>query len=114
MQLHNVHKKSLKCKTGELIGKSIDMVVKVADLKDNGTGGEFLRVRVTLDISKLLPRCSKLKLEGRQLGWVGIKYNDYLIFAIVVVVLLMMNVTAKNGFRVKRICGKMTSYMGSG
>ena len=52
VQLHNVLEKSLTCEMGELIGKSIGVVVKVVDLEDDGTGGEFLRVRVTLDISK--------------------------------------------------------------
>ena len=75
VQLHNVPEKSLTCEMGELIGKSIGVVVKVVDLEDDGAGGEFLRVRVTLDISKPLPHCSKLKSKGRQLGWVGIKYE---------------------------------------
>ena len=68
VQLHNVPKKSLTCETGELIGKSIGVVVKVTDSEDDSAGGEFLRVRVTLDISKPLPCCSKLKSKGRQLG----------------------------------------------
>ena len=75
VQLHNVLEKSLMCETGELIGKSIGVVVKVADPEDDGVGGEFFRVRVALDISKPLPRFSKLKSEGRQLGWVDIKYE---------------------------------------
>ena len=75
VQLHNLLEKSLMCEMGELIGKSIGVVVKVADPEDDGAGGEFLRVRVTLDISKPLPHCSKLKSEGRQLGCVGIKYE---------------------------------------
>ena len=40
--------------------------------------------------------------------------NAYLIFVIGVVALLMVNRIAKNGFRVRRICEKMTSSMGSG
>lgn len=76
VQLHNVLEKSLTCETGELIGKSIGVVVKGADSEDDGAGGEFLRVKVTLNISTPLPRCSKLESEGRQLGWVGIKYES--------------------------------------
>lgn len=37
--------------------------------------GEFLRVRIAIDISKPLPRCRKLWFEGKQIGWVGIKYE---------------------------------------
>lgn len=47
----------------------------VADPEDNGSGGEFLRARISMDISKPLPRCSKLWSEGKQLGLVGIKYE---------------------------------------
>lgn len=47
----------------------------MADPEDDGTGREFFRVRITMDISKPLPRCKKLRSEGRQLGLVGIKYE---------------------------------------
>lgn len=47
----------------------------MADPKDDGSGGEFLRVRVTMDITKPLPHCSKLRSVGKQLGLVGIKYE---------------------------------------
>nr|POE67695.1 hypothetical protein CFP56_13843 [Quercus suber] len=40
IQLHNIPKKSLTCEKGELIGKSIGMVVKIADLEDDNTGDE--------------------------------------------------------------------------
>ena len=49
--------------------------MQVAEPEDDGCGGEFLRVRVTMDITKHLARCSKLWVEGKQIGWVGIKYE---------------------------------------
>ena len=61
--------------TREAIGKAVGTVVQVADSEDDGCGGEFLRVRVTMDITKSLVRCSKLWAEGKQIGWVGIKYE---------------------------------------
>ena len=59
----------------ELIGKSISRVVQVADPENDGVGSEFLRVRINIDISKPLLRCSKLHSEGKQVGWVGLKYE---------------------------------------
>nr|POE48592.1 hypothetical protein CFP56_74376 [Quercus suber] len=56
--------KSLTCEIGELIGKLIGSVVKVANPKDDGSRGEVFKVRVTLDISKLLTHGSILKSEG--------------------------------------------------
>ena len=68
VQLHNVPEKSLNQATGEAIGKTIGKVIEVADPEDDGNGGEFLRVRIAIDISKPLPRCRKLWFEGKQKG----------------------------------------------
>ena len=67
--------KNLTYETNEAIGNAIRRVVQVADPKDDGAGGEFLRARVTMDISKPLPRCSKLSSDGKQIGMVGLKYE---------------------------------------
>ena len=45
-------RKYLTQKTGEAIGKSLGTVVQVADPEDDGFGGEFVRVWVTMDITK--------------------------------------------------------------
>ena len=60
MQIHNVLKKNLTLETGEVIGKTIGSVVQVANIQDDGSGGEFLRVRVVIDLSKPLSHCCKL------------------------------------------------------
>ncbi|XP_030932612.1 uncharacterized protein LOC115958345 [Quercus lobata] len=73
VQLHNIPLKNLSQETGEAVGNSIGKVVQVADPEDDGAGGEFLRVRITMDISKPLPHCSKLRSGGRQIGLVGLK-----------------------------------------
>nr|POE70498.1 uncharacterized protein CFP56_22898 [Quercus suber] len=75
VQFHNIPLKNLTYETGELIGRTIGTVMAVADPENDGSGGEFLRVRLTMDITKPLPRCSKLRSEGKQLGLVGIKYE---------------------------------------
>ena len=60
MQIHNVLEKNLTLETGEVIGKTIGSVVQVANIQDDGSGGEFLRVRVVIDLSKPLSHCCKL------------------------------------------------------
>ena len=47
----------------------------MADSEDDGSGNEFLRVRVALDISKPLPRCCKLRFKGEHIGWVILKFE---------------------------------------
>nr|POE76640.1 hypothetical protein CFP56_77813 [Quercus suber] len=59
--------KKRKEETGETIGKLLRTVVLVADLEDDGFGSEFLQVRVTMDITKPLTRCSKLWADGKQI-----------------------------------------------
>ncbi|KAF3955405.1 hypothetical protein CMV_019378 [Castanea mollissima] len=73
--MHNIPERSLKIEVGEMIGNTIGSVIQVADLEDDGAGSEFLRVRINIDISKPLLRCFKLCTEGKQVGWVGIKYE---------------------------------------
>lgn len=75
VQFHNIPLKNLTYETGEAIGNAIRRVVQVADPEDDGAGGEFLRARVTMDISKPLPRCSKLRSDGKQIGMVSLKYE---------------------------------------
>ena len=45
---------------GEAVDNTIGSIVQVADLEDDGKDGEFLWIRVTIDIAKPLPRCCKL------------------------------------------------------
>lgn len=75
VQLHNMPEKSLTQEIGEAIGKSLGTVVQVTDLEDDGFGSEILQVWVTMDITRPLTRCSKLWADGKQIGWVGIKYE---------------------------------------
>nr|POF24924.1 hypothetical protein CFP56_16098 [Quercus suber] len=49
---------------GMSLGNSIGKAVCVAELNDDGVIGRFLRVRVTLDVSKPLSRGRKLKDNG--------------------------------------------------
>lgn len=80
VQIHNVPEKSVTQATVEAVGSTIGKVIEVADPEDDGSGNEFLRVRVAMDISKPLPRCRKLCSEGKQVGWVGFRYECLLNF----------------------------------
>ena len=62
-------------------------VLQVADSEDDGTGGEFLRVWINLDILRPLPRRCMLWVEQKLVGWVG----SFLIFAIAVIELVIAN-----------------------
>lgn len=75
VQFHNVLVQSLNQATREAVGNSIGKELKVADLEDDGKGGEFPRVYISIDISKPLPRCHKLWSKGKQIGLVGFKYE---------------------------------------
>ena len=75
IQLHNVPEQCLTKATGEVVGNTIGGLVQVADPEDDGEGGEFLRVRVVVDIKKSLPRCCKLWSEGEHIGWALLKFE---------------------------------------
>ena len=75
MQLHNLPDQYLTQATSEAVGNTIGALVQVADPKDDGEGGEFLRIRVVIDIKKPLPRCCKLWLEGEHVGWALLKFE---------------------------------------
>lgn len=75
MQIHNVPEKNLTPETSEMIGKSIGSVVQVAGTEDDGSGSEFLRIRVVIDLSKPFPRFCKLWADGKQIGWVSLRYK---------------------------------------
>ncbi|KAK9993994.1 hypothetical protein SO802_023697 [Lithocarpus litseifolius] len=64
MQIHNIPPNLVTQETGESIGTRLGSVLQVADPEDDVTGGEFLRVRIKIDISRPLPRCCKLWNEG--------------------------------------------------
>ena len=82
VQLHNVPDQCLTQAIGEAMGNTIGSIVQVADLEDDGEGGEFLRIRVTIDITKALPWCCKLWFDSEHVGWALLNSSGFLIFAI--------------------------------
>ena len=75
VQLHNVPETSLNQETGEVVGNTIGTTIRVADPEDDGEGREFLRIRVAMNITKPLPRCCKLRSEGKHIGWALLKFE---------------------------------------
>ena len=71
--------------TGESVGKTLGKVLQVANPRDEGADGEFLRVRINLDISRPLLGAVSFGLS-RNLwdGWV-LSLSGFQIFAIGVV-----------------------------
>ena len=51
----------------------IGSLIQVADPKDDGEGGEFLRIRARIDITKAFPQCCKLWSDGEHVGWALLK-----------------------------------------
>ena len=76
MQIHNKPPNLVTQETGESIGNRLGTMLQVADPEDDGTGGEFLRVRIKLDILQPLPRCCKLWNEGKLAGCAGLRFKQ--------------------------------------
>jgi hypothetical protein len=69
---------------GLRLGSSVGTVDEIDTDKEGIGWGEFLRVKISLDISKPLLRGRKLKYEGESY-WIVFQYENYLNFAINVV-----------------------------
>ena len=61
--------------TGETMGNMIGKIIQVADPEDDGQRGEFLHIRVIIDITESLPRCCKLWFEGKHIRWALLKFE---------------------------------------
>ena len=68
VQILNLPIKSITLELGMSIGNSIGKAVCVAESNDDRVIGRYLRVRVTLDVSKPLSRGRKLKENGVVMG----------------------------------------------
>ena len=51
IQIHNIPAHLITTETGDSVGRTLGRVLQVADPEDDGAGGEYLRVRISLDIS---------------------------------------------------------------
>lgn len=65
----------MNAKVGKMIGASIGEVEEVGVGNGDVEWGEFLRVRVRVDITKPLPRGKKVSLGDSQTVWVTFKYE---------------------------------------
>ena len=74
IQLHGLPVSKLNWKTAMEVGKSVGSVSH-SENRGDMIGGDFLRVRVEVDVSKPLCRGRKVLLEGDKEGWVSFKYE---------------------------------------
>lgn len=63
------------------LGESLGVVTMPKDLNEM-RGGNFMRVRVTVDILEPLNRGRRVEFDENNEGWVFFSMNDYLICVI--------------------------------
>jgi hypothetical protein len=61
--------------TGKQIGQALGRLIPVVDSEDEVSWGDFVRIRVALNISKPLCRGKKIDLEGGKEVLVSFKYE---------------------------------------
>jgi hypothetical protein len=75
IRVHNLPIKSMTQEVGENIGMAIGKVDKV-DIPPGEMGwGRFLRIRVSIDITKPLPRGKRVRFEEDEAFWVFFQYE---------------------------------------
>lgn len=80
IQIHNLPLKSKTRETGWAIGGTLGDVLEVY-VEDNGVQwGKYLRVKVSIDVTKKLIRGKKVNIEGEENRWVLFKYERLLNF----------------------------------
>ncbi|KAF5442788.1 hypothetical protein F2P56_035410 [Juglans regia] len=81
LQVHNMPLASMTLKVGNQVGGNVGRVIKV-QTDTRGIGwGKFLRIRVEVDITKVLMRGMFLTIDGRK-TWVTFKYERLPIFCL--------------------------------
>ena len=104
VQIHGLPTISQTKEASVRIGSILGKVEKV-DVENKGFClGGYLCIRVTMDITQ--PLCRGRMVELRR-GGLTLNTNGYPSSATGVVRLIMMNVTASNGFRVKKLSRRM-------
>jgi hypothetical protein len=75
VQIHDLPVLSLSTEVSETIGQTLGSVEQAPEsIEDNG-GGPWMRVRVTIDITKPLCRGRKITLEDSSERWISFKYE---------------------------------------
>ena len=76
VQIHDLPVHCMNPATRDSIGNSLGTVLQMTDFEEEGGKGNYLCVRVHLEISKPLSRVWKIWSEGRLVGWVALKYEQ--------------------------------------
>lgn len=74
VQMHNMPLRCMTRQTGVLIGSSVGNVSEVDALEDDVRWGNYLRVKIDMDLRKVIARGRTVNLEGRKM-WVPFAYE---------------------------------------
>lgn len=80
IQIHDLLIHCLNPETRDSIGNSLGTLLHMTDLEEGGGKGNYLKVRVRVDISKPLSRVRKIWSEGKFIGWAALRYERLLNF----------------------------------
>ena len=79
IQVHDIPARRMTIEAAEGICQTLGRVIHCSD-DDETDGGEFMRVRVELDITKLLSRGRRVRFGPDSEGWVSFRYERLPIF----------------------------------
>ena len=80
VQIHDLPVRCITSAICEKIGNTLGLVEQVEEFTEGHEGGNFMRVRVQLDITQPLCRGRKIWLGGEQDHWVSFKFERLPIF----------------------------------
>lgn len=83
LQIYDMPMGMLSEKIVQSIGNYVGVCIKTDPLNMNGGWKPYVRVRITMDISKPLKRRMKLKREGGNWNWINFKYERLSMFCFV-------------------------------
>jgi hypothetical protein len=75
VQIHDLPVKLMKKEASEAIGKTVGVVEQAEAIDEGRSKGNYMRIRVTLDIQQPLCRGRKIGVGGNKDHWVSFKYE---------------------------------------
>uniref|UniRef100_A0A2N9FDP4 Reverse transcriptase domain-containing protein n=1 Tax=Fagus sylvatica TaxID=28930 RepID=A0A2N9FDP4_FAGSY len=75
VQIHDLPVQMMKKEVSEAIGRTLGVVEQAEDIDEGRSKGNYMRVRVTLDIQHPLCRGRKVSAGGNNDHWVSFKYE---------------------------------------
>ena len=75
VQIHDLPVHCLTPEFRDSIGSSLGTLLQMSESEGEGSTGNFLRVRVKIDITKPLSRVRKVWSAGKVIGWAALRYE---------------------------------------